>query len=46
VRSIRRDIRALAAFDERRLADVGLRRLDVARMLPREPQASTWTELR
>jgi uncharacterized protein YjiS (DUF1127 family) len=45
-RRVRRDVRALAALDERQLADIGLRRLDFARMLPAEPQAFTWKESR
>jgi len=38
----RRDIRALAALDERQLADIGLCRLDVERRLPRGSRGATW----
>jgi uncharacterized protein YjiS (DUF1127 family) len=44
-RRIRRDIHALAALNERQLADIGLRRVDVVRMLPRELLGTNW-ELR
>jgi len=37
-----RDIRALAALDERQLADIGLCRLDVERRLPRGSRGATW----
>ncbi len=39
---IRRDIHTLAALDERQLADIGLWREDVERMLPRESLGTTW----
>lgn len=41
-RRIRRDVHALAALNERQLADIGLCRVDVARMSPREFLAVTW----
>ncbi len=37
----RRDVHALAALDERQLADIGLRRTDVDRMLPRSSRETT-----
>jgi uncharacterized protein YjiS (DUF1127 family) len=39
---IRRDSRALAALDERQLADMGLCREDVERRLPRDFLGVTW----
>jgi uncharacterized protein YjiS (DUF1127 family) len=38
----RRDIHRLAALDERQLADIGLCRLDVERLLPRGSRGFTW----
>jgi uncharacterized protein YjiS (DUF1127 family) len=38
----RRDMRTLAALDERQLADIGLCRLDVDRQLPRGSRGVTW----
>ena len=38
----RRDVHALAALDERQLADIGLHRTDVDRMLPRETTRELW----
>ncbi|MGE0119101.1 MAG: DUF1127 domain-containing protein [Dongiaceae bacterium] len=37
----RRDVQALAALDERQLADIGLRRTDVDRMLSRSSRETT-----
>lgn len=39
---VRRDLRALAALDERQLADIGLCREDVERTLPRDFLGVTW----
>jgi uncharacterized protein YjiS (DUF1127 family) len=39
---VHRDVRALAALDARQLADIGLRREDVERALPRDLLAVTW----
>lgn len=35
-RRVRRDLHTLAALDERQLAEIGLRRADVERTLPRD----------
>jgi uncharacterized protein YjiS (DUF1127 family) len=41
-RRSRRDTHALAALNERQLADIGLRRGDVVQMSPRESLGITW----
>ena len=41
----RRDVHALAMLDERGLADIGLCRLDVERLVPRNTRGVMW-ELR
>jgi uncharacterized protein YjiS (DUF1127 family) len=41
-RRSRRDTHALAALNERQLADIGLRRGDVVQMSPRESLGTTW----